>query len=268
MSPFERTPAPDLSRYVRRYYGFSEKADAPVHRREGPGVDVILLFSFGHEWRIGSATDPSRPAARVTSFVAGLHEECVTTEHDGETHGLQISLTPPGGYALLGVPMDELAGRTVDAAAILGTRDSLADQLAELSDWPRRFALLDRVLRRRLGRARSPSSEVGWAWDQLTRGHGRVPVGDLAKELGWSRRRIASRFREEIGLPPKRAARLLRFERARALLDGHGRSSSLANVALESGFYDQSHLTSEFRRITGVTPATYLREREQISKTG
>lgn len=68
MSPIERTPAPDLSRYVRRYYGFTEKATTPVHRLEGPGVDVILLFSFGHEWRIGSATDPSRPAACVTSL--------------------------------------------------------------------------------------------------------------------------------------------------------------------------------------------------------
>jgi AraC-like DNA-binding protein len=266
VSPIERAPAPELSRYVRQYYGFTEKASTPVRRREGPGVDAILLFSFGHEWRIGSAIDPSRPATRVTSFVAGLHEECVTTEHDGETRGLQVSLTPLGGYALLGVPMDALAGRTVDAAAILGARDSLADQLAELSDWPARFALLDDVLRGRLGRARSPSSEVSWAWDQLTRGHGRVPVAELTRELGWSRRRIASRFREEIGLPPKRAARLLRFERARALLDAH-RRASLAEVALASGFYDQSHLTSEFRRITGVTPTTYLREREQISKT-
>jgi hypothetical protein len=80
---------------------------------------VILLFSFGHEWRIGSATEPSRPVARLGSFVAGLHEECVTTEHDGESHGLQVSLTPPGGYALLGLPMHQFAGRTVDLAAVL-----------------------------------------------------------------------------------------------------------------------------------------------------
>ena len=266
MSLVERAPAPDLRRYVRRYYGFTEKSPFPVRRREGPGVDVILLFSFGYEWRIGSATDPSRPAARVGSFIAGLHEACVTTEHDGESHGLQVSLTPPGGFALLGLPMDELAGRTVDAPAVLGARETLGEELADLDDWPNRFALLDRALLRRLGRTRPPSSEVMWAWDQLSRGYGRVPVGDLTAELGWSRRRIASRFREEVGLTPKRAARLLRFERARALLDGADRPS-LADVALESGFYDQSHLSNEFRRVTGVSPAAYAGEQEQISKT-
>jgi AraC-like DNA-binding protein len=266
VSRTERAPAPDLRRYVRRYYGFTEKASSPVRRREGPGVDVILLFSFGHGWRIGSATDPSRPVAHVGSFVAGLHDACVTTEHDGESHGLQVSLTPPGGYALLGLPMDKLAGRTVDARAVLGARDSLAEELAGLDDWPSRFALLDQALLRRLGRARLPSSEVLWAWDRLARRHGRVPVGDLTTELGWSRRRIAARFREEVGLPPKSAARLLRFERAKALLDGADRPS-LADVALDAGYYDQSHLSNEFRRITGVTPATFAAEREQISKT-
>jgi AraC-like DNA-binding protein len=252
---------------VRRYYGFTEKASSPVRRREGPGVDVIVLFSFGPGWRIGSATNPSRPAARVGSFVAGLHEECVTTEHDGESHGLQVSLTPPGGYALLGLPMHELAGRTVDAAAVLGARESLAEELADLDDWPSRFALLDRALLRRLANAGPPSSEVMWAWDQLARGYGRLPVGDLTAELGWSRRRIAARFREEVGLPPKTAARLMRFERAKTLLERADRPS-LADVALESGFYDQAHLSNEFRRITGVTPATYAAAPEQISKTG
>jgi AraC-like DNA-binding protein len=260
----ERAPAPALRRYVRRYYGFSERASGPVRRREGPGADVILLCSFGHEWRIGSATDPSRPVARIGSFVAGLHEGCVTTEHDGESHGLQVSLTPPGAYALLGLAMDELAGRTVDAAAVLGARERLVQELAELHDWPSRFALLDRALLRRLERARPPSTEVMWAWDRLVRDHGRAPIGNLTAELGWSRRRISSRFREEIGLPPKRAARLLRFERAKALLDRADRS--LADIALESGYYDQSHLSNEFRRISGVTPATYF-GREQISKT-
>ena len=226
---------------------------------------MILLFSFGTRWRIGSATDPSRPVASVGSFVAGLHEECVTTEHGGESHGLQVSLTPPGAYALLGVSMDELTGRTVDAGAILGARDGLSDELGGLNDWPSRFALLDRALLERLERARPPSAEVVWAWDRLLSDHGRARIGDLTGEIGWSRRRIAARFREQVGLPPKSAARLLRFERAKTLL--RRPNASLAEVALESGFYDQSHLSNEFRRITGATPAAYAAAPEQISKT-
>src|SRR5438034_1187566 len=76
--------------------------------------------------------------------------------------------------------------------------------------------LIDGALAPRLADAH-PSREVAWAWRRLRATHGRVPVGTLAAELGWSRKRIVARFRDEIGLPPKAVARLVRFERAREL---------------------------------------------------
>ena len=71
-------------------------------------------------------------------------------------------------------------------------------------------------------------------------------------------KRLLRRFREEVGLRPKALARLLRFERAAALLE-RSDPPGLARLAATCGYYDQSHLTSEFRRITGVTPAVYAR---------
>ena len=229
-------------------------------RREGPGVDVLVLLSFGFEWRIGDATDPSRPWERPGSFVAGLREGAVLTEHDGRSYGMQISLTPPGAYALLGMPMHELAGRTIALDAVLGAHaDRLTERLAELDDWGRRFELLDAALAARLDGAGTPSPAVVWAWRRLSGAHGRVPIGRLAHELGWSRKRLAARFRDEVGLPPKSLARLLRFERAKALLEGDDRPG-LARLARECGYYDQAHLTNEFRCITGTTPAAYAAE--------
>jgi hypothetical protein len=55
------------------------------------------------------------------------------------------------------------------------------------------------VLARRLGDAPAPSSEISWAWHTLVQTGGRVRVAALAIELGWSRKRIAARFREEVG---------------------------------------------------------------------
>jgi AraC-like DNA-binding protein len=253
----ERNPTPALRSYVRRYYGFRETTDSPMRRLEGPGVDVIVLLSFGFEWRIGAATNPSRPWQSHASFVAGLHEASVLTEHDGRSYGMQVSLTPPGAHALFGLPMHELAGRTIALDAVLGKQaDRLPEQLAGLDDWTERFELLDSTLASRLEGARPPSTGVVWAWRRLSQTHGRVQIGELAAELGWSRKRFAARFREEVGLPPKRLARLLRFERAKALLD-RGDRPGLARLALECGYYDQSHLGNEFRRIAGTTPAAY-----------
>jgi AraC-like DNA-binding protein len=252
----ERAPAPALCAFVRRYYGFRETTSAPMRRREGPGVDVIVLFSFGFDWRIGAATDPSAPWERHTSFAAGLHEASVLTEHDGESYGLQISLTPPGAFALFGLPMHELADRTIALDDLGLVRASLTEQLAELDTWTARFELLDSTLTSRFEHARSPSDSIVWAWRRLTQAQGRMRIGDVAAELGWSRKRLVARFREEVGLPPKSFARLLRFEHAKALLERADRPE-LGWIARECGYYDQSHLGNEFRRISGTTPAAY-----------
>ena len=123
------------------------------------------------------------------------------------------------------------------------------------ADWDARFALLDDTLGPRLADAH-PSREVAWAWRRLRATHGRVPIGTLAAELGWSRKRIVARFRDEIGLPPKAVARLLRFERARELAG----TMPWGELAFECGFSDQSHLIAEFRRVTGRTPETFLQD--------
>ena len=92
---------------------------------------------------------------------------------------------------------------------------------------------------------------------------GGVAVGVLAAEIGWSRRHLAVRFRREFGLPPKTAARLLRFQRAYATL-GRGlltRSATTtgpdgwAERAVRFGYYDQAHLIRDFREFAGTTPA-------------
>lgn len=241
-----RAPAPSLAGRVTSYYGFEERTGRPQRRREGPGVDIVVILTFEEHWLIDGE--------RHISFLAGLHDCQVTTEHPGRSLGMQVNLDPLAARALVGAPLHELAHRTVPLGEILD-EPCLAERLAEAPDWDARFALLDETLARRLADAR-PSREVAWAWGRLRATHGRVAIGALAAELGWSRKRIVARFRDEIGLPPKVIARQLRFERARELAG----TMPWGELAFECGFSDQSHLIAEFRRITGRTPETFLQD--------
>ncbi len=245
-----RAPTPALRGHVSSYYGFREETPAPVRRREGPGADVVVIISFGEEWLIDDE--------RLTSFAAGLHEVQVTTEHAGQAYGMQVNLAPPAAYMLFGLPLDELAHREVPLEDVL-REPSLEERLSDELNWSARFELLDAVLTRRLADAQAPTAGVVWAWERLCETHGRVPVGKLAEELGWSRRRLVERFREQIGLPPKSVARLLRFEHARELAERSDRPS-WAEIAFECGYYDQSHLIHDFRAVTGRTPVTFFQD--------
>jgi AraC-like DNA-binding protein len=219
-----------------------------MRRREGPGADVIVTISFGEDWLIDEA--------RVTSFVAGLHERQVRTENGRRALGMQINVAPPAAHRLFGLPLDTLAHRVVPLEDVLD-EPHLVERLYELGDWPERFDALDSLLVRRLADARP--TEVDWAWRRLVATAGRIRVGALAAELGWSRKRIVARFREQVGLTPKSAARLLRFEHARVEAERAERPD-WARIAVECSYYDQSHLINDFRARTGRTPETFFQD--------
>jgi transcriptional regulator GlxA family with amidase domain len=107
--------------------------------------------------------------------------------------------------------------------------------------------------------AREAVPEVVWAWRRLVRSGGMLDITGLAGEVGWSRRHLSERFRTELGVPPKVAARVMRFERARHMLGSAGHDG-LARVAAVCGYYDQSHLTREWWDLAGCTPSTWLAE--------
>ena len=83
-----------------------------------------------------------------------------------------------------------------------------------------------------------------------------VPIQLLADEIGYSRRYFSERFRDAIGVTPKSAARVFRFERACRLIAD--RRPSLAHVAIACGYYDQAHLTREWNALAGCSPKAWI----------
>lgn len=251
-----RAPDPALRPSVRGYHAYSERTAGPMRRREVPSSDVILVLDLGAGLRL---LEPRR--ARHTSFVAGLDDRSAVTEHDGEADGIQVNFTPLGAHRFLGIPMHTLARRAVELDDLLGASARyLPERVHDVISSAARFDLLDSVIRARLANAPAPTPEVAWAWRRLVTSAGRVRVGSLAQELGWSRKRLASRFREQVGLPAKACARILRFQRALRLLERND-GTPWAEIALACGYFDQAHLNRDFRRLAGSTPSEFLARR-------
>ena len=184
--------------------------------------------------------------------MGGLSDRPTDTEFVGAAGGVQVDLTPLGARRILGLPMEELTNRVVALEDVLGRGAAeLVERLAEAPGWPERFALLDAALLRRVDAGPAPAPEVAWSYGRLAATDGRVAVGALADEVGWSRRHFAARWRRDVGMGPKAVARILRFQRALRLLR-EGRP--LADVAYDCGFADQPHLNREFRALGGSTP--------------
>jgi AraC-like DNA-binding protein len=106
-------------------------------------------------------------------------------------------------------------------------------------------------------RGPEPSTEVAWAWRRIVESRGTTAIGHVAKEVGWSHKRLITRFARQVGLTPKKAARLVRFEHLLAHVTT-GRTTPWPVAAAEAGYADQAHMIRDFRTFTGVTPTEYL----------
>jgi AraC-like DNA-binding protein len=250
-----RRPAAALRPFVERYRGYRLEGFPPATHHGLPSRHLPVMVSFDRP--VVSAAGDTRWA-----FAGGLHDRAATIVHDGNQHGMAIQLTPMGARTVLGLPGGVLAGTVVDLEDVLGAHArELYDRLAAASEWQTRFDIIDEVLvraaHRRLEDPPEPPSEVVRAWRRLVATGGGIEIGELAAEVGWSRRHLSEKFRAEVGLSPKVAGRVLRFERARHLLALPTRPG-LAAVATACGYYDQAHFTREWGELAGCTPTQWI----------
>jgi AraC-like DNA-binding protein len=155
--------------------------------------------------------------------------------------------------------MHLVSKRTVELSDLFGSdANRLVEQLFEAPDWHSRFVMLDNFLLSKIRRAGKLASEVDWVWRQLEFSHGAVPIQGITEHLGWTRKRLIKAFRNEVGIPPKILARILRFRWALAQLSS-GKVINVSQLAAECGYSDQSHMIRDFKAFSGWTPVELIR---------
>ena len=249
------TPAPPLSSVVRRYDGFRFGGLDPGTHQGLPSGNLTFIVSLESPTRIVTMPGRQGPAS-FDAFVGGLHLAPATVAHRGSGAGISVEVSPLACRCLFGVPAAALAHCVVDLSDLLGrAATELTDRLADAASWAERFEVLDTVLSRSIADEPIVAREVRRAWQLLRQAGGNLGVAELASAVGWSRRHLSARFGFERGVTPKEAARVLRFESTCALLD---RGMTLANAAVAGGYFDQAHLTHEWRALAGASPTAWL----------
>lgn len=240
-----------LRHAVHSIVGYDERIARGLCRVELPRPKFVMIVELGPALRIAKAdTQAGQPVSG--GFAAGLQLTPTPTEHDGWQRCIQIDVAPSQANALLGHPASEFTDRVVSMSDLLGS-DELAERLAELSSWSERFAELERWLRDRLAAAADPDPRVEWAERRLRETRGQISVRSLWRELGISERYFTRLFGETIGVTPGRFARLCRFDTLLERLAGS--ENPLAEIALDVGYYDQSHMARDVRSFAAMAPA-------------
>ncbi|MCF8207108.1 MAG: helix-turn-helix domain-containing protein [Methylotenera sp.] len=227
-------------------------------------LDRFIEFYLGEPVRVSLGAETPRTVPEVV-LVAPHTRPGKRLQMVGEVDTFTIHFEPTGLHRLFGLPLQGLADQALAAPDALGAAVlRLRDRLARAPDFEARVGCATAWLSERLASARPADGLDAWlARGALGAGWPGVGVLDAgqvaswARELGWSERHLHRRFVERTGLPPSLHGRLLRFQ---ALMQAHARAPAapLTQLALDAGYFDQSHCIRDCRAFTGQPPRAFL----------
>lgn len=261
----ERIPAAPLNQAVRVLW-YAQAGDL-AHRRERilPTGRVQIILNLARDFLLDCPE--GRPESRMPpALVVGARSvyEIVDNSDMADLIGIVFA---PGGFTPFASDAAHLfSNQSVALSGIWGSRaGTLRDRLRELDSPQARLRYLEQFLcthfASRIRHRASPRSvEIDFALRSFERIPSFASIRETAKRIGWSERRFSQVFREEVGLSPKVWCRIQRFQRAVRQLHA-GVDVRWAELALDCGYYDQSHFANEFRAFSGVDATTYSARR-------
>ncbi|MET7672734.1 helix-turn-helix domain-containing protein [Micromonospora luteifusca] len=262
MEYVSRVPRPPLDRLIDDLY-YLEGASPYARLTLPPSPAALLIINLGAPFRIRAGTD-----VETAEYADG----CVITTptrawefgYPLRTRSVGVHVKPWGLAPFLPMPATELCDRPVTIEQVWGrsaTAD-LRDRMAAADGPHEMLTLLEEELMRRLGETpglglvRHTSSVIATT-------NGAVAIGDLSVAAGVSSTHLAQRFKELVGVTPKRLARTHRFAATMLAID-FAEPIDWGGVAGDAGYFDQAHFGHEFRAFTGLTPTRYVEVRQRF----
>ena len=257
-----RVPRPPLDGLIDDLY-YLEGASPYARLTLPPMPGALLIVNLGAPFRIRAGTD-IETAEYADGCMVTTPRRAVEFGYPPRTRSVGVHVKPWGLAPFLPMPAVELCDRPVTIEQVWGRSATarLRDRLATADGPHEMLTLLEAELMRRLcetaglGLVRHMSSVIA-----ATRGA--VAIGDLSVAAGVSTTHLARRFKELVGVTPKRLARTHRFAATVLAINPAG-PVDWGDLAGRAGYFDQAHFGHEFRAFTGLTPTRYIEIRRRF----
>ena len=253
----EKPPHPVLHAFVRTLW-YCRAPQLPRHRqRVFPDGSMQIILNLSRSYLTDCGTDGTANTRLSRAIVVGARTryQVVDTLDMEDLAGI---LFQPGGFSVLFRERANLFSHRFVALDDVWPDMSLADRLAEVQTPDEKLSILEMLLTQLLRERTRRTTLVEHAIHLFRRGP--ISVGQCARSVGVSDRRLSQVFREEVGMSPKMWCRIHRFQTAMRALH-KGADVRWAELAVDCGYCDQAHFANDFRAFSGVDPTTYSRYR-------
>lgn len=252
-----RRPIAALAPYVQTLWS-SERGPQP-HRREynlpTGCADIVIPLLDGQ--RISRCVLAGHTERFDGAVLHGPHDVACQRDTDAASSVVGVHFKPSGAAAFFGGALRGLRNRTVPLDALWGPNArALREELQATQGAHARLLRLEAYLMAKLATAPHADALVAQAIASMAKAPAQAVIEPLQRASGLGATRFIARFEQQVGLTPKRYARVLRFHTllSRIAVDP---PDNWARVAMDAGYADQAHLIQEFKRMAGMTPTLY-----------
>ncbi|MFB8006873.1 helix-turn-helix domain-containing protein [Nocardia sp. NPDC056000] len=196
----------------------------------------------------------AEPSGRRDALVIGPRTRATYAGAKEPLGCLRLRLAPGVAQPLLGAPAADLTDRVLRLADMPGPAADLAGALTEI-DLDEVLTFLESALPRALSESSTRREHRRLLDSAVAAIHRSTPMPEVATTLAVSERQLRNLFTAGVGVSPKHYARITRI---RQVLAAAG-NTPWSDIATTTGYFDQSHLTSDFRALMGVTPGKFVR---------
>ncbi|MTW11792.1 helix-turn-helix domain-containing protein [Pseudoduganella eburnea] len=237
-------PCAELAAFVEHYWfvGWDMQGHPPQQQETLPHPNVHLVVE------------------NDTDGVYGVHTARYTKQLAGQGFAFGVKFRPGGFRPFLGRAVAQIADRRLALCEVFGTAgEELVHQVRRATEAAQRAATAEAFL---LARLPKPDADVERAAALVAAVAGDpalLTVDALAAQAVMDKRALQRLFQQYVGVGAKWVIKRYRMHEAVARLQG-GDSGSLAQLALDLGYFDQAHFIKDFAALVGKPPGEYLRQ--------
>jgi AraC-like DNA-binding protein len=252
------SPSKELLPYIKHYLFLDNKETSIQKLRLFSDGNTGIVFSFKSKLISDITNDVTNHLP--DSFLYGQLNGFKDLYSNDEITLIIAVFQPNGIHQLLGIPANEFLDSIISIDDMFGENGLfLQEKLSEQNNHQTRIALLNQFFKSLISKkSQSNQFPINSSLDFIVANKGVFSLTQLVKYTGYTERHLERKFKESIGLNPKKFGNVIRLHYFLKLLKDKSDNTNLTNLCYDAGFSDQSHLIKDFRKHTGISPTEYF----------
>lgn len=253
-----------LDQFIELFVYFERAEHSHTVDRFLPNGDTELLIDF-HDTPQFVYDNNTLKEIQACHHVwaSGVRTEPITIPSGNGAAMMVVSFKKGMAYPFFPFPMNEISDSVVDAELVWGGEFSLLrERLLETKDVKLRFEIVEQFLLRKFRSRLNANACVAFAVSEMRERPDAWSISEMNRKIGYSQKHFAAIFAKHVGVTPKAYLKIMRFQKAVGEIESNPKID-WTKLALDCGFYDQSHFINDFRLFSGFTPEEYLSKKSE-----